>query len=140
MSSSEIPVSAAASPFTTETTPNIERANRLISLRSNPGFRDLIRLSLEIVQSAADICADYPGWDAQQITVLKVRMQCAKEHHALLLNKVQEAIETGKQEAIAQAPTLPAKTASDMVDQGDYVRQQVLQQFDEMESRPAGSY
>jgi|ERR1700676_499676 len=140
MSSNPNPVSEATAPFIPTTTPAIERANRLISLRTHPGFLDLLRLSQELVQSAADICADFPGWDAQQIVVLKVRMQAAKEHHALLIAKIQDAIQQGLDEGREQSSTLPAKSAEDSMDQGDFVRQKMLERFEEFDSRPAGSF
>jgi hypothetical protein len=131
---------SATQPFPQTTTPNIERANRLISLKAHPGFFDLLALSQELVQSSADQCADYGGWDAQQIVVLKVRMQAAKEHHQLLISKILEAIRTGVDEQMAMSATLPEKTVGDVVEQGDYVRQQVLTKFDEFDTRPAGSF
>ena len=140
MSSPINPVSEATTPFVPEATPAMDRANRLISLRQHPGFLDVLRISQEIVQSAADQCADFPGWDPLQITILKVRMQVAKEHHQLLIGKINDAIHTGLAEAAALASSLPVKTPQEMLDQGDYVRQQVLKTFDGMESRSAGSY
>lgn len=140
MSSNPNPVTANTAPFVPTTTPAIERANRLISLRSHPGFLDVIRISQEIVHSAADICADYPGWDAQQIVVLKVRMQAAKEHHQLLLARINDAIQDGIEESSTLADSFPEKSAAEAVDQGDFVRQQVLQRFEETDNRPAGSY
>lgn len=131
---------SASAPFVQTSTPNIERANRLISLRDNPGFFDLLRLSQELVQSAADICADYGGWDAQQIMVLKVRMQTAKEHHQMLIAKIQEAIKVGIEEGLANAPTLPEKSPEQIMEHGDFVRQAVLQKFDEVDTRSPGSY
>jgi len=140
MSSVPNPVTEATTPFVPNTTPAIERANRLISLRTHPGFLDVLRISQELVQSAADQCADYPGWDPQQIVVLKVRMQCAKEHHALLIARINEAIYQGIEEGKAQAANLPSQTPEEAVDRGDFVRQRMLQQFNEMDNRPAGSY
>lgn len=140
MSSTPNPVSAATAPFEATTTPAMERANRLISVRSNPGFLDILRISQDIVQSATDTCTDYPGWDTMQVMVLKVRMQCAKEHHNLLIARIQDAIREGIEEGRAQVANLPAKTPAEMVDQGDYVRQAVLEKFDEYDNRPAGSY
>ena len=127
-------------PFVPTTTPNIERANRLLGLRSHPGFMDLLRLSQEIVQSATDICADFGGWDAQQIVVLKVRMQAAKEHHELLIAKMQDAIRAGVEEDSMRRASMPEKSPEDVLAQGDYVRQEVLTKFDEMDSRAAGSF
>ena len=141
---SEIPVTPASTPFVPTTTPTIELANRLISLQAHPGFLDLIRLSQELAQEAADICADYPGWDAQQIVVLKVRMQVAREHHNALIGKVQMAIQAGLDEMREKANVLPAKTVAEIVDQGDYVREKMLQHFADRDEhdgmRIAGSY
>jgi hypothetical protein len=129
------------SPFVQTTTPAIERANRLMGLRAHPGFVDLIRISQELVQEQADNCAGYPGWDAQQIVVLKVRMQCAKEHHAMLLGKINEAIMDGIAEQRV-APNLSDKSTAEVLDQSDLVRQEVLTRFSDMdaETRVPGSY
>lgn len=131
-------MSSSTSPFVQTTSPTIDRANRLISLKAHPGFIDLLRISQELVQEAADICADYPGWDTQQIVVLKVRMQCAKEHHQMLLAKVLDAIKAGVDED--EMANRPVKTAAEVLDQGDYVRQAVLQKFEDSDLRIAGSF
>jgi hypothetical protein len=129
----------SSTPFQPTTTPGIERANRLISVRTNPGYLDIIRISQELVDSATAISVDFGGWDPQQVVVLKCRAQAAKEHHACLFARINEAIREGVAEQASS--TMPAKTAADAVDQGDFVRQEVLTKFDEMdESRPAGSY
>ena len=138
--SNEIPVSPAGSPFEQTTTPAIERANRLMGLRAHPGFPDAIRLIQELVQEAVDTCTTYPGWDTQMILVLKVRMQEAAELKGAFLGRINDAIQQGLDEAKTLLPTLPAKTADEILDQGDLVRQRVLQTFDEMDSRPSGSF
>ena len=127
----------SSSPFVAVTTPSIDRANRLMALRQHPGFADLLRLSQELVESAVAACSEYPGWDAQQIVVLKVRMQAAKEHHALLLARITEAITQGVEEMRLQidAGAAPKKTVSEIVDQGDRVRQEVLTKFAEMDEK-----
>lgn len=129
-------------PFETTTTPSIERANRLLSVRENPGFRDLIRLSQEMVDSAQAACTDFGGWDPMQITVLKVRAQAAKEHHAMFFGKIQEAIQGGVDEMRAQLASMPDKTSQEVMEQGDYVRQRVLENFEDhdAESRLPGTY
>lgn len=140
MSSSPSPVTAATVPFAATTTPAIERANRLISVRSNPGFLDIIRISEDLVKNAYELAADSPAWDPNQIVLLKARMQAAKEHHELLFAKILEAIRAGVEEASAKANELPSKTVEEILEQGDYVRQEVLRKFDDMDLRPAGSY
>lgn len=128
----------SSSPFVATTTPNIDRANRLMALRQHPGFADLIRLSQDMVQSAVDNCSNYPGWDPQQIVVLKVRQQTATEYHSLLLARISEVIQSGVEEMRAQiaAGSAPEKSVSDIVDQGDRVRQAVLTKFEEMDKQP----
>lgn len=143
MSSTPVPVTENSSPFVPTTTPTIERANRLISLRAHPGFRDALRIIQDLVQEASDKVAEYPGWDPQVIVILKVRLQEAKELHGAFLYKINEAIQDGVNEARIQTASVPAeaaKSADDAVDQGDYVRMQVLQQFEENDLRVAGSY
>lgn len=122
------------------TSPNIERANRLISLRANPGFLDLIQISQQLVKEAVDTCTNFPGWDKDQIVVLKVRQQAATEHHQQLIQRFIAAIQSGIDEARANASTLPAKTAGEALEQGDYIRQEVLKNFEEFDNRVPGSY
>ncbi len=133
-----------AVPFVAITTPTIERANRLMHVQTLPGFLDIIRISQELVKDADTACADYGGWDPQQIVVLKVRMQAAREHHALLLKKIKDAIEAGileQKAAMESAKPTPEEIRS-AIEQGDLVRQAVLTKFDQKdaEQRTAGSY
>ena len=134
----------SAVPFIAITTPTIERANRLMHVQTLPGFLDIIRISQELVKDADDACAEYGGWDPQQIVVLKVRMQAAREHHALLLKKIKDAIEAGileQKAAMESAKPTPEEIRS-AIEQGDLVRQAVLTKFDQKdaEQRTAGSY
>lgn len=127
-------------PFVPNTTPTIERANRLISLKAHPGFLDLLQISKSIVDSATAVLVDYGGWDPAQISVLKVRAQAAKEHHELLIAKMMEAIREGVEEDRTFTETRPEKTASEVLEQGDFVRQKVMEKFESMDLRVAGSY
>jgi hypothetical protein len=137
---SESPV-RPINPFEPQTTPNIDRANRLISLRENPGFRDLIRLSQDLVDAAQAISTDFGGWDPMQIVMLKCRAQAAKEHHALFFAKIQELIQMGTDEMREQIASMPVKTATEVMEQGDFVRQRVLETFqDNDETRLPGAY
>jgi hypothetical protein len=140
MSANPSPIHDSTAPFEPTSTPTIDRANRLISLRANPGFGDLRALSQELVNEAAMACARYGGWDAQQIVVMKVRQQCALEHHEQLLQRINSAIQAGLDEARALISDLPEKTPEDAMEQGDYVRVKVLEKFDEMDSRVPGSF
>ena len=147
MSDSSVPpVAAPPTPFVPTTTPGIDRANRLISLQSHPGFLDLIRLSEELIGTAQAVSTDYGGWDLQQNFVLKVRAQAAKEYHNLLLfGKIREVIEAGVAEMAAQMAeqdrrNIPEKSIDEMLEQGDYVRQSVLTEFEKLDSRVAGSF
>lgn len=137
-----VPVTADRTPFVATTTPTIERANRLIGVRSHPGFLDLVRISQDILQEAREHTEDYPGWDPEIVMVLKVRQQTAKDYLERWLQLINKAIDEGVAEARAQveAANIPAKTAEESVDQGDYVRQRVLETFTEMETRVPGSY
>lgn len=142
MSSQPIPVTEDRNPFVPVTTPTIERANRLFSLRAHPGFLDLLRVLDDFVEAARQKTETYPGWDTQIMLVLKVRQQVAAEVKPALLSEVNDIIDAGIAEARAQveAANIPAKSAADSVDQGDFVRQQVLESFEQMDNRVAGSY
>lgn len=135
-------MSAPPSPFVPTETPAIARANRLISLRTHPGFLDVIRISKEISDEATDILIHYGGWDPQQVMVLKVRAQAAEEHHELLLAKINDAIHAGIAEGKARdaANAAPGKTPAEALETGDYVRQEVLRKFEDADLRAAGSY
>ena len=130
----------SSQPFVATTTPTIEKANRLLSLRSHPGFIDVIRIAQELVDSATAVLVDYGGWDPAQISVLKVRAQAAKEFKSLLLGNIQDAIRAGVEEDSMRRSSMPEKSPEDVLAQGDYVRQEVLTKFDEMDSRAAGSW
>lgn len=127
-------------PFAITTTPVVERANRLLSVKSNPGFIDILRISQQLVDEAAAASIDYPGWDSQQITVLKCRAQAAKEHHQQLIRRIMAAISDGLEAAKTDLATLPAKTPAEILEQGDLVRQEFLKKADELDSRVPGSY
>jgi hypothetical protein len=128
-------------PFEPTSEAVIERANRLLSLRANQGFRDAWKISQELVDSATAISVDYPGWDPQLIMVLKARAQAAKEHHALFFAKIAEAIREGIN-AQAASSNLPDKSVSEVIETGDLVRQEVLTKFKEMDfdGRLPGTY
>jgi len=131
----------STSPFVSDTTPAIETANRLLAVRVHPGFLDVLRISQRLVEESAAVLVDYGGWDPQQIMVLKARAQAAKEHHHLLLVRINEAIEMGTNDQRELAPTLPSKSAEEIIEQGDFVRQEVLTKFAEMDdNRIPGSY
>jgi len=132
-------MNSPSSPFVSVSTPAGEIANRLLSVRSNPGFLDVIRISQALVNEATMAANTFPGWDKDQLFTLHVRAKVAQEHHNALLVRINMAIEQGIAEASSPNFSTPT-TAADAIDQGDYVRQQVLTKFDEMDSRPAGSY
>jgi hypothetical protein len=140
MSSTPVPVTANSSPFVPTTTPTIERANRLMSLRAHPGFPDALRIIQEMIQEASDASAEYPGWDTQQMVVLKVRHQATKELGQAFLVRISNAIQAGIDEGRAMSESLPAKTAEEALDQGDYVRRKMLEHFDEVDGRLPGTY
>ncbi len=135
-------------PYVPTTSRNIERANRLLALRAHPGFLEILRISQDLVDGATAICTDFPGWDPQQVMMLKCRAQAAKEHHALLISAINDAIAVGIAEdrenlekARTAAEATLEKTPAEVVETGDYVRQRVLETFDQMaDNRIAGSY
>lgn len=134
---------AVLNPFVATTTPAMERANRLMSLRTQPGFLDLIRLSLELVTECGEKCDSFDGWDSQKIVFLKMQSQAAKEHHVALFGmKVNAAIQQGIAEGreLLEQAKVPQMTVQEAVEAGDYVRVEVLKKFEEADSRAAGSF
>jgi len=129
-------------PFVQTTTPVIERANRLLAVRAHPGYLDILRIAQEISDSATAVLVDYPGWDKDQIAVLKARAQAAKEGYELLIAKINEAIMDGIAEAKAavNAGVIAAQSNEEAVETGNIVRQKVLQKFEEMDTRVPGSF
>lgn len=75
--------------------PEVALSRRLMSVRNTPGFLDVLRISQQIVDSATAIVVDYGGCKGEEIMLLKIRAQAAKEHHALLISKINAAIEAG---------------------------------------------
>lgn len=113
-------------PFTPTTTEGIERANRFLSLRSHPGFNDFVRLSQQLVNEATEALITFPGWDKDQIAVLKARAQAAFEHHQQLFIRMSSAIENGVAEAASKINSLPPKSTREMIEEGDRVRAEVI--------------
>jgi hypothetical protein len=67
-------------------------ANRLLAQKAAPGFHD-IRLICEMLeQEAVKASRDYPGWDHEQIVILKVRAQVAHELITEIFNRIDAAI------------------------------------------------
>ena len=103
----------------------IDRANRLMGLRTHPGFADAFRISKDLVDEAARISITYPGWDPNQIIVLKSRAQAALEHHELFFGKINEAVREGINAQAASAD-LSEKSVREVLETGNLVRQEVL--------------
>lgn len=144
---SEIPevTQGVALPFVPVTTPTIERGNRLLAIRQHPGFNDLIRIGQDLVQEAMEQSRDFGGWDPQQIAILKARHQAAYEYHVRFLARIQAYIEQAITEVRAAQNENPKAepTAQEILDNGDFVRQEMLKRFEQMDkedNRPAGSY
>jgi hypothetical protein len=121
------------SPFVPRTTEVIEKANRLMALRENPGYNDLFRISTALVEEATANLIDYPGWDKDQIAVLKARAQAAKEHHQQLFARMFEAISAGVNEARG------ALSEREKIEQSDQLRAAAMTAFDS-DMRVAGSH
>jgi len=126
-------MTAELRPFPARTTEAIERANRFMALREHPAYNDLFRISQGLVEEATANLIDYPGWDKDQIAVLKARAQAAKEHHKLLFVKIAEAI----QEGIGEAKQ--SLSEREKAEQSDQLRAAVLSHMDG-DVRVGGSY
>ena len=118
----------------------MERANRLVSLRSHPGFKDLIQIALDMAGEAEEKLTSFNGWDPAAISAIAVASQISRRFQQELMRRIQAAINDGILEAKTLANQLPEKTAADLLDQSDFVRRKALEMFDEMDNRVAGSY
>jgi hypothetical protein len=127
-------------PFVETTTPKIERANRLIGLRSHPGFRDLVQITLDLAEEADKQLVSFRGWDAQAITAHALAAQISRRFQQELVRRMAEQIGEGIMEAKELASKLPEKNAQQMLDDHDYVRRMALDKFSEFDDRVAGSY
>lgn len=127
-------------PFAESTTATIERANRLMAIRSHPGFVDIVQIALDIAKEPNDTLLNYPGWDALQIAILKTRAQTAKEFKEELFKRIVVAINEGVVEARNLQSQLPTKSAVELIEEHDFVRRKALEVFSEMDNRVAGSY
>ena len=118
-----------------------ERANRLMALRAHPGFQEAWQISKQLSDEAGRISITYPGWDPTQIIILKSRAQAALEFHEQLFGRIAGAIRDGIEEQAA-ASNLHDKTPAEVLEQGVYVRQQVLSRFEDLdtETRIPGTY
>lgn len=135
-------------PYVPETTPTIERANRLMSLKQNVGFPELVRISQELAMQVVRSALQFQGWDLMRIAMMKTAAQAAQEHHDALLATIDACIEQGVLEAEEKmAAAQYQKTPEEVVEQSDRVRRQVLERFSQMDqerdadpARIAGSY
>lgn len=122
--------------------PVIERANRLMTLRGDPGWPVLMDILNGLVKVVTDAAIDFGGWDAQQIIVLKGRAQGAKALAEQLLIQVNEAINLGihlAQVAEGFAPTSATAEQSDNLRNAFFALGESEGRI-ESESRVAGSF
>lgn len=146
MSEGATPLSAKA--FEPTMTPAMERANRLAAVRVHPGFLEIVRIMQEVEQLATDEALSFTGWDTLQIALRAASMRTAQQYRKQVLQRIQDAIDEGVADARRQVEmaTLAAKTPDEVVEQSDYVRAQVLENFESRDEkandpmRVAGSY
>jgi hypothetical protein len=131
---------------TDSTSDAIARGNRLHILKQSPGFADLYRISEMLVKHATDALVNYPGWDQQQISVLKSRAQALSEHHVQLFSMVNEALAEARQESESILEQEASKRSTrEAVLEADELRGDsmlALEGFEKSitDSRPAGSF
>lgn len=133
-----------ANPIESRTTPYIDRASRLLSLRGHPGFGDLVALSQETVNIARAALVNFEGWDKDELVARSIAYRAAEKSHEMLFVRLAQAIQTGIEEASAvRDAAIPANQYSkEAADMSDELRAQVIQQIDQSnyETRTPGSY
>lgn len=115
---------------------DIDRARRLSSLKSHSGFYDLVALSAETVHIAEEAFINFAGWDKDELSARMIAFRAAKQFHALLFSKVDDAIAEGVEELRAGKETQPDAFSKESVDAADELRNTVLKD----ETRIAGTY
>jgi hypothetical protein len=125
-------------PFEPRTTMTIDRANRLMGLKSHPGFQDLVALSLETVRLAEAAVTDYQGWDKDELVARSIAFRAAKKSHEMLFYKMATVIEEGVLEATQKRQNNNDADADAMAEE---LKVEVFRQLDErFDSRVGGSF
>jgi len=118
-------------------TPAIELAQRLRSLSSHPGFRDLIRLSEKTVKVAEDAFVNFEGWDKEELSARSIAFRSAKKFHVSLFQEINWAIEGGIEEARQEQVAGRDPFGREAADAADNLRNTVLETYD---TRVPGTY
>jgi hypothetical protein len=137
---SELNEVTVAQPLPVVSTTAIERANRLVALRSHPGFPDLIQIALEMASEAEEKLTSFNGWDPAAIAAIAVASQVSRRFQRELMRRIQERINEGILEARTLQNSENEKTVREVLDQSDFVRRKALEMFDDLDNRVAGSY
>lgn len=132
-------------PFAPRTTLTIDKANRLLALKSHPGFNDLVALSEQTVKAAEDALVGFEGWDKDELVARSIAFRAAKRSHEMLFGRLVKAIQDGIEEAVAirDANATPSELFSaEAADMADDLRVKVLQHMDDTkyETRIPGTY
>jgi hypothetical protein len=132
---------ADINPYAPRTTMTIDRANRLIGLKSHPGFNDFVALINEVVKVAEDAFVSYEGWDNEELVARSIAFRAAKKFEEQLLTRMGGLIQAGIAEAMMARDANPQANNADAADGADELRAAILTELDNRyETRVSGTY
>lgn len=94
-------------------------ANRLVLLKSSPGFNDLVGIVKELELEATASLVDFAGWDKDQIASLKSRAQAAKELCHEIFIRIDERILAGASSSNTRVESAQADTLRNTILEAD---------------------
>jgi hypothetical protein len=84
----------------------IDRGQRLLELRHSPGFFDVMTISQKLADETRNDLLRFDGWDKDRLLGLQKRADGALEHHARLVQVIEETVQLAVGHAMTgQAPS-----------------------------------
>jgi hypothetical protein len=111
-------------PLTPQQQAILDRGRRLMDLRGQPGFSDLLTISEKLAQEAETQMLRYEGWDKDQLLGLQKRADGARGHHQRLLAVMEETMQIAADYSLTREYHEPEKTLSE--EERDQMRESFL--------------
>jgi hypothetical protein len=105
----------------------INRSNRLLSLKQSAGWNDFVRICEVLVSRAAETAIRFEGWDMQQSFCLHQRAKTALEFKEEIFIEIANQIKAGLNPEPDPIPQPEQKSAIDP----DALREKILREMKE---------
>jgi hypothetical protein len=79
----------------------LDRGQRLLELRHSPGFFDVMTISQKLAEETRNDLLRFSGWDKDQLLGLQKRADGALEHHARLVQVIEETVQLSVEHAMS---------------------------------------